>query len=158
MMFKRRPKNPNDMNKDVKKYLKKFEKYLKKNDVDTEYNSSGALTFVTETKDGNNYSVIVNGERDTVWLTTLLSISKTSDEISLLRAVNDLTGTKIQVTAHVEHNMNILMLTMCFNATMTDNDIDAIMDSWWEGSEYALKRITESTGIEIDWSESLGTS
>ena len=35
MMFKRRPKNPNDMNKDVKKYLKKFEKYLKKNDVDT---------------------------------------------------------------------------------------------------------------------------
>ena len=155
MIFRRKPKNRNEMTKDVKKYLKRIEKYLKKNDVDIEYNSAGALTFPTETVDGNRYTVTVNGEEDIVWLTTILSIDRTTDELSLLKAVNDLTGTKNPVTVHVEHKMNILMMTMCFNAEMTDKDIDVVMDTWWSNSEIALRYILDSTGIRIDWNKKI---
>jgi hypothetical protein len=155
MLFRRRPKNQNEMTKDVKKYLKKFEKYLKKNDVDVEYNSAGAITFPTETVDGSDYIVTVNGEEDIVWLTTILSIDRTVDEISILRAINELNGTKNPVTVHVEHTMNILMLTMCFNSEMTEKDMDAVMNAWWSGTEIVLKHMVENVGITIDWTKKL---
>ena len=153
MIFRRRPKNHNEMTKDVKKYLKRIERYLEKNDVDVEYNSAGALTFPTETTDGDRYTVTVNGEENIVWLTTILSIDSTVDELTLLKAVNDLTGTKNPVTVHVEHKMNILMMTMCFNAEMTDKDIDAVMDTWWTNSEIALRYVLKRTNITIDWNK-----
>ena len=151
MLLRRKPKNHNEMTKDVKKYLKRIEKYLKKNDVDIEYNSAGALVFPTDTVEGNDYYVTVNGEEDMVWLTTLLSIGKTTDEISILKTINELNGTKNPVSVHLEHDMNILMLTMCFNAEMTEKDIDAMLTAWWSGSEIALNHIIKETGIEIDW-------
>ena len=151
MLFRRRPKNRNEMTKDVKKYIVKMEKYLKKGGVDIEYDSVGALNFPTETKDGHPYTVTVNGEEDIVWLTTLLTIGRTVDEITLLKAVNELTGTKNPVTAHVEHRMNILMMTMCFNAEMVEKDMDIIMDTWWSGSETIIDHMTRDVGITIDW-------
>ena len=155
MLLRRKPKNRNEMTKDVKKYLKRIEKYLKKNDVDIEYNSAGALVFPTETTKGDDYFVTVNGEEDMVWLTTMLSIENTTDEITLLKEINELTGTKNPVVAHVEHKMNILMLTMCFNAEMTDKDIDAIMNTWWSGTEIVLDHILDNTGITIDWKKKI---
>ena len=153
MLLRRKPKNRNEMTKDVKKYLKRIEKYLKKNDVDIEYNSAGALVFPTDTVEGDNYYVTVNGEEDMVWLTTMLSIENTADEITLLKEINELTGSKNPVVAHVEHKMNILMLTMCFNAEMTDKDIDVIMTTWWAGMQTALDHIIANTGITIDWNK-----
>ena len=115
--------------------------------------TAGALTFPTETTDGDRYTVTVNGEENIVWLTTILSIDSTVDELTLLKAVNDLTGTKNPVTVHVEHKMNILMMTMCFNAEMTDKDIDAVMDTWWTNSEIALRYVLKRTNITIDWNK-----
>lgn len=142
------------MTKDVKKYLKRMERYLKKNDVDMEYNSAGALTFITETMEGNNYRVVVNGEDEIVWLTTLLTIERTADEVEYLKAINELTGTKNPVAVHVERKLNVLMLTMCFNAEMITRDIDAVMSTWWSNSEIALNHVLRRTGAEIDWEKS----
>lgn len=155
MLFRRRPKNNNEMTKDVKKNLKRFEKYLKKNDVDIEFNSAGAITFPTETVGGNDYIVTVNGEEDMMWLTVMLSIERTTDELTILKAINELTGIKNPVAVHVEHKMNILMLTMSFNAEMIDKDMDAVMNAWWSGSEVALDHILKTTGITIDWKKKL---
>lgn len=155
MLLRRKPKNQNEMTKDVRKYLKRIERYLKKNDVDIEYNSAGALVFPTDTVEGNDYLVTVNGEEDMVWLTSMLSIAKTVEEISILRTINELNGMKNPVTIHVEHRMNVLMMTMSFNAEMTDKDIEAMLMAWWSGTELALNHLIKSTGIEIDWKKRL---
>lgn len=139
------------MTKDVRKYLRRIERYMERKGVDIGYNSAGALTFPTETVDGNDYTVTVNGEEDMVWLTTMLSICGDVDEIAVLRAINELNGTKNPVVVHLEYGLRVLMMTMCFKAEMTDTDVDSMMTAWWSGSEIALRYVLDATGIGIDW-------
>ena len=149
MLFNRRPKNPNEMTSDAKKYLKKFEKYLKKNKADFDFNDVGAIEFETENTDGSSYTVTVNAEEDMVWFITEINYKGGSDEASILRAINQTTGAKSPVLVHLEFDRAKLFFSMCFSVDNVDRDVESMMLTWWKYFEQTSQSVAAKTGLTL---------
>ena len=155
MFFKRKPKNPNEMLSDTKKYLKRIEKYLKRNKVTLKYNEVGALRFVSETKKGEDYIITVNGENEMVWLVTSLTATKGYVEDTAYRFLNNYTSDKNPISIHFEHKYSMIFFTFCFNAELTERNVNAVMKTWWKYFDLALEKLVSETKIEIEWDSKL---
>ena len=147
MLFNRRPKNPNEMTADAKKYLKKFEKYLKKNKADFTLNDVGAIEFETENTDGSSYTVTVNAEEDMVWFIAEVNYKGGADEASILKAINKTTGAKSPVLVHLEFDRAKLFFSMCFSVDNVDRDVESMMLTWWKYYELTSVAVADKTGL-----------
>ena len=147
MLFNRRPKNPNEMTSDAKKYLKKFEKFLKKNKADFRFSDEGALEFETENTDGASYWVTVNAEEDMVWLIAELNYKCPLDEAAMLKSINAITGSKSPVLVHLEFDRAKLFFSMCFSVDNVDRDVESMMETWWRYYEQTSIAVADRTGL-----------